>query len=383
MRGAYLGIVAGVLASSTLLVSAGTAYAQTTSYAEYDWDGNALVLNFTEKISRFMVDMTEITVADEPCAINLTHEEYGAASRDSLSFTIRPTEAHRSEISKMREPVVWVHQGAFTTLNGTELAPSDVPLNVTGSIPVDTAPCVITYGFNDPLLRVHARNYTQMLQAIQDGFDAWAELNPGLAFAEVKRNPLIWVSWEEYQPGHVGRACLDCLSRGASMDIILYGYNCRSERIYYMPNNIRNTIAHEFGHILGLEHHANKTHLMYGSDYVVDPFPTLGYTVPEELPEGFVGEREMVDRYWELNGILNDTADALIELGGDIERYADRYSTERSGNTVYFETGGRASHYNGLIEEYNALVNEYNAVLEEHDRLAAELNCMYESAPPP
>ena len=153
---------------------------------------------------------------------------------------------------------------------------------------------------------MHARNYTLTLWAIQACFDAWTELNPGLVFAEVEDDPLIWISWEEYHPGHIGRACVDCLSGGASMGTILYGYNCRSERIYYMPNNIRSTIAHEFCHVLGLEHHADPEHLVYGSDYVVDPFPTLGYTVPEQLPEGFIGEQEMLDRHWELGGILNE-----------------------------------------------------------------------------
>ena len=378
-----LGMSACVLVLSALL--AGTAYAQTlatTHDAKYDWEGNVLVLNFTEGINRFMVDMSEITIADEPCAITLTHDEYGAVSRGSLSFTIHLTEAHRSEISKMREPVVRVHPGAFTTLEGMELAPSGISLSITGDVPEDAAPCLITYGFNEPLLRVHARNYTQTQQAIHAGFDAWAELNPGLAFAEVEDDPLIWISWEEYQPGHVGLACLDCLSHGASMDIILYSYNCRSERIYYMPNNIRNTIAHEFGHILGLEHHVNQTHLMYGSDYVVDPFPTLGYTIPEELPEGFRGEQEMIDRYLELGGILNETEAALIELDRDIERYADRYAVERSDNAIFFETGGQVGRYNGMIKEYNALVDKYNTILDDYNEQVDELNCMYESVPP-
>ena len=96
-------------------------------------------------------------------------------------------------------------------------------------------PRVITYGFNDPLLRAYARNYTRTLQAIQDGFGAWAELNPGLTFARMGDNPLIRINREEYDPGHAGRACLDCLSRGASVDVILYNCNCRSGRICQSP----------------------------------------------------------------------------------------------------------------------------------------------------
>ena len=376
--------MAALLAVSVSLMLTGTAYAQVTTLdsAQYDQDDNVLTLNFTGKINPFAVDMTKITIADEPCAITLTHEEYGAVTRDRLSFTIHPSEAHREELSKMRNPLVRAHSGAFAThIDSIVLAPSDAPLSITGSIPEDVAPCVITYGFNDPLLRVYARNYTQTLQAIHDGFEAWAELNPDLSFARVEENPLIWISWEEYNPGHIGRACLDCLSLGATMDIILYDYNCRNERIYYISNSTRNTIAHELGHILGLEHHTNQTHLMHGDDYVEDPFRTLGYMVPELLPGGFIGEQNMTDRYWELNALLNGTKATLDKLGDRIDRYADRHAVKRDGNTIYFETDSQVNRYKSMLREYNALVAEYEASRDEHNELAGEINCLYESPP--
>lgn len=39
-----------------------------------------------------------------------------------------------------------------------------------------------------------------MPQAIQDGFGAWAELNPGLTFARMGDNPPIRINREEYDP---------------------------------------------------------------------------------------------------------------------------------------------------------------------------------------
>ncbi len=116
----------------------------------------------------------------------------------------------------------------------------------------------------------------------------------------------------------MSRACLDCLSRGASVDVIPYSCNCRSGRIYHVPNSTRNTMAHELGHIPELGHHTNQTHLMYGSNYAEDPFRTRGCIVPELLPDGFIGEQNMTDRYWELSSPLNETNDAPGELRGDI-----------------------------------------------------------------
>ena len=62
--GMLRGLGACASALSTLLT--GTAYARTLPAiydARYGWDDNALVLNFTEGISRFMVDVSEITIA--------------------------------------------------------------------------------------------------------------------------------------------------------------------------------------------------------------------------------------------------------------------------------------------------------------------------------
>ena len=85
-----------------------------------------------------------------------------------------------------------------------------------------------------------------------------------------------------------------------------------------VPNGTRNTMAHELGHIPELEHHTNQTHLMYGSNYAEDPFRTRGCIVPELLPDGFIGEQNTTDRYWELSFPLNETNDAPGELRGDM-----------------------------------------------------------------
>lgn len=215
----------GLAALAALAGAVGTVYAQTPDNiiimhdAQYSWDDNALILNFTEKINQFMVDMDKISIADGPCAIRLTWEEYGIASQDRMSFSIELSEAHRSELAKMDAPVVVTHGGAFAARgDGVLLAPSSIPLTVKGNATDGPATsCVITYGFNDALLRVYARNYTETLQAIHGGFDAWVELNPNLQFAMVEADPVIQVNWVEFNPDHIGLACVDCIGYGSYM----------------------------------------------------------------------------------------------------------------------------------------------------------------------
>ena len=353
------------------------------SQASYDHDTNRLILNLTQKFNPFLVDMTKISIEDEPCAITLTWQEYDAHAPDRLAIIIKPNDLHRETLAKMDQPAVRAFEGAFVSPDdGKDLGWAGAWLEVTGDAPGDRTPCAITYGFNDPLLRVYAVNYTEMLQAVRDGFNVWSDLNPHLSFVQVEQNPLIRVNWIEYTPDHIGLACLDCLIYGASMDVSLYDYNCRGERIHREPDYVRNIIAHELGHILGLEHHGNKTHLMYGPEHIQDPYQTLGYAIPDRLlPERFIGERAMWGQLTEFNLTLAQIESDLDELGAAIDRFRDRNASRIDGDTVYFNTQSEVNQYSRMINKYNGLVEEHNALLNEYIGVAGEINCMYE--PPP
>ena len=350
------------------------------SAASYDWDSNTLVISFTGPIGP-LVNLSHVSIVDSYCATVFTHEEYRGRDQDRMSIIIEPNELQRTTLASMSGPDVYIRQGAFYDVSGEILNSSEVSMMIAGSPPSGNHPCIITYGSNELLLEVYAHNHTQTLQAVHDGFGAWSELNPHLEFIWVERNPLIWIEWAEYQSEYVGLACIWCLGHEAFMDIILYGYNCEGERIHHSPNSVRNTVAHELGHILGLEHHVNQTHLMYGEDFLRDPFPTLGYTIPAQLPEGFVGQDELVSRYEALGKTLESMSDELDRLGGNLDQFASRHGDNRGG-TVYFDTNAHFRQYSNMVDEYNDLVDEYNDLVDEYNALAYDLNCMHEANPP-
>lgn len=347
--------------------------------AHYDWDVNRLTIEFVDEINPFIIDAPRVVVADGTCAISLTSEEYDWDNWDTQAATFTLTEENLKTLASMADPVVHVQEGAFSTFDGTmKLSAFDVPLDSTGKIQGTRIPCAITYGFSEAILGAYAYNYTETIQAVHDGFGAWSDLNPDLVFEYVDDDPLIVVEWSEYHPDHVGLACFDCLVNGASMEVILYSYDCNGARTHYTPNNIRNTVAHELGHIFGLEHHIDETHLMYGAGdvYTQDPFLTLGYAIPEQLPEGIIGEQAIRDGLADLDLMLDGMSTELDEAVAALDRYVDRHSTGETSDTIYFDTQSQADRYNRMIREYNNMYDEYSATVDEYNVLVDELNCM-------
>ena len=349
--------------------------------AQYDWDTNTLTLNFTGRVNIWNMDISKVSVADGVCAVSFTHGQYDVG-QDRQSVMIRPDEDQRESLANMvgYEPYVLVRNGSFHGA-GTDIAmePVTMPLDMSGGHPYYDPKCIITYGYNDGLLESYAHDHAQTRQAIRDGFSAWSDLNTHFIFRYVEADPLVWIDFVDYEPEYIGLACVWCLENEPLMEIILYSYDCEGGRIYYEPDYIRNTVAHELGHILGLDHHTDRTHLMYGPEYQVDPYETYGYVVPDMLEELYVGEAGLDDLIQMLESELDGMGAELDRLGNTLD---DLLAQADFDGTTYFGTPGQVSQYKSTFAKYDAMRDEYVAAYDEYVAAVDGWNCMHEADSP-
>ena len=176
----------------------------------------------------------------------------------------------------------------------------------------------------------------------------WTKYNPELDFEYTtdEYNEL-FIHWEKAPKEHIG------LQEGKSIMIGLGQYDCKGKWQQYSKENLSDTISHETGHYLGLEHHKDKRHLMYGDDeFVMDPFDALGYSIPPQLTE----------------------YDTYVE-GKKAEQRLDKLADRIDAMTVAYGLKQAVATSNAkVVKEYNGLIWEYN-------ELVKKVNCFYEPSP--
>ena len=248
----------------------------------------------------------------------------------------------------------------------------------------------ITYGYEQPPegwlgeAGISAAHGMVVREAVRDGFEAWSELNPLFWFVEAGEGYEVAVRWIDFDGESLGWACRDCLGQDPVMGISLYRTDCRGDPVVHGFGMVRNTVAHELGHILGLYHYPHEGHLMWGDDeFVQDPFDARGYAVPENLPEWVEGAEEMDARIKFLDAELARLDAKHDELTARADAFVEQYSSGRDGNTIYFETRALINSYEEIRDGISDNVDEYNATVRELNALAGEWYCVHGAAGQP
>ncbi len=177
------------------------------------------------------------------------------------------------------------------------------------------------------------RNVVQA--GLNKAISMWENANPDLEFEIVDGNSDIHIKWHQ----NLGPD-IQGYQHGSILAIELGSDDCRNNWNIYSQDEIADIIAHETGHYLGLEHHRDERHLMFGIDeFTQRDFNDLGYNIPS---------RNNMYMEWE----------ATVELESEIDRLEkelNKYPVVRNEFEFRYVTQ--------LSNQYNNLINQYNCIL--------------------
>lgn len=228
---------------------------------------------------------------------------------------------------------------------------------------------ILTYKIDNIPEKIKHKEFIK--EAVHEGLNLWTRENPELVFEEITEGePDIHISWIEFEGTHMGLGCLDCLKIGATIEVVLEQPGCTGEIVQYDKGMITNIVAHEFGHNLGLEHNDDENHLMWSDNNIQTPYDTLGYNIPNLVPEYFLGYEDLQDE-------ITDLANELDMLDEQIKQLTTNYEKHEIKGLVFSES---SSEYNNYLKAYHELVNSinnYNSLIKEINLLLDEWYCVF------
>ena len=129
---------------------------------------------------------------------------------------------------------------------------------------------------------------------------------------------------------------------------------------------------HEIGHILGLGHHNEETHLMYGVKGIdLASIDNFEYIIPEYRDGFFEGYIQLENNY----NILNSKLEELNEEIEELERQYDVMNTEYEITLSELENDIQYLNQINLMEQEMAQVNyQIYSIIDEYDNTVYVMN---------
>jgi len=179
--------------------------------------------------------------------------------------------------------------------------------------------------------------------------------NPGMQFEQVESSGefgIIWVA-DITEVSDTGEKI--GYYDGKNITIELGSYDCKNRWQQYSEQSVADTVAHEVGHYLGLQHHASKNHLMYGfGDRTTQvSFDDLGYNIPLQNLE---------NQEWIVTEGLDYEIETLSEEINALDEKLEKYPKEIKDKKEFEKAQSLVNQKNDKVEIYNDLVEKFNCV---------------------
>ncbi|MDH3736614.1 MAG: matrixin family metalloprotease [Nitrosopumilus sp.] len=227
---------------------------------------------------------------------------------------------------------------------------------------------IISYNV-EPIPDVSNRQIIQ--NALDNALISWEEEN-NLVFQQTSIFPDMQIEWQTIaSENHAGLATYSEKYKGV-ITIGLGKFNCNSEYVQYDGNLLHQTIMHEIGHILGLGHHPEEIHLMYGVDDIdLKSIENFEYVIPKHYDGFFEGYIQLETNYNILNSKLEDLNEKIEEL----EKQYTVMNTEYEIILSKLETNSQyLNQVNSIEQELTQLNNQINSVINNHNEIVYNMN---------
>lgn len=242
--------------------------------------------------------------------------------------------------------------------------------------------------YNETKIRIYVEDIPEYShrsitkQVVDDAVASWSEVNPELDFAIVddiglSNIDIKWVSNIYTKPtgkitvqsNPVGEMYAEPTSHTLGItettimnygnheqihhqiQIDLLNKDCNKQEIFWDDETVTDTIKHEIGHTLGLDHSSDENNLMYGNDGIKNIL-TKGLSIPEKTTDfHYIGEKEVLEELEIYENKLN------VELRSHGWTVEDLESGKVVDNDLFY------SRINSIIDDLNSVTDKYNCFL--------------------